>query len=49
MEKKTESPQSLPNLKNAKTPREKILAYMNCMNETQLKKLLSMAEMIFTR
>ena len=49
MEKKTEHSLSLPNFKEAKTSREKILAYMDCMNEIQIKRLLSMAEMIFTR
>lgn len=49
MEKKTELSSSLPNLKEAKTSREKILAYIDCMSENQLKRLLSMAEMIFTR
>lgn len=49
MDKKSDIASSLPMLKDAKTPREKVMAYMDCMTEHQIERLLSMAELIFTR
>lgn len=49
MENKVELSLFISKLKDSKTTREKMLAYMDCMNEDQMNRLLSMAELIFTR